>query len=297
MRLRPLSAALGAEIDGVDWARPLEPAVVSRVRAALLEFHVLCLRGPALSRAGFAALARNFGEPQLQLLRDARAADVPEVSVFDSTYATPADKPADLRLDRRSGWHTDDSYFPAPAWITLLQALAVPDRGGETRFCNARAAYADLADADKAAFDALQAVHGYDTERAPARAVRRKPEEEADTHDVVHPLVRVHDETGAKAIYFNSNRTDRIVGMPRADSDALLDRVHAHMTQAQYQYHHVWRPGDCLVWDNRSVTHSVNMDFPPGQPRIHQRILLRGAPPLPVNAHTMNAAPMASMMT
>ena len=67
--------------------------------------------------------------------------------------------------------------------------------------------------------------------------------------------------------------------MKREESDALLDHVHAHMTRSQYQYHHAWRVGDVLMWDNRSVTHSVNMDFPPGQRRIHQRILLKGAVP------------------
>ena len=68
--------------------------------------------------------------------------------------------------------------------------------------------------------------------------------------------------------------------MKREESDALLDQVHAHMTQTRYQYHHPWRVGDVLMWDNRSVTHSVNMDFPPGQRRVHQRILLKGSVPV-----------------
>lgn len=274
-----LDAALGMELTGFDPALPFDETFSSTLEAALLDHHLVCLRSAPLTAAEFARLARCLGEPQLQLLRDARDRDVPEVSVFDSTYKTADAKPADLRLDRRSGWHTDDSYFQEPAKVTLLQALEIPDAGGETRFCNARAAYEDLSTADKAAFAALRAVHSYDTPRAPARAVKRKPEEEADTHDVEHPLIRTHDVTGHKAIYFNSNRTDRIVGMQREDSDALLDRLHAHMTQARYQYHHRWRRGDILIWDNRSVTHSVNMDFPVGQPRIHQRILLRGPVP------------------
>ena len=275
----PLSGALGAEVSGIDTASPLPARVVDAIHRALLEHHVLCVRSEPLDAPAFAAFARHFGNPQLQLLRDNRDHDTPEVSVFDSTYRTASDKPADLKLDRRSGWHTDDSYFAVPAKITLLQALAIPSSGGETRFCNARAAYDDLDDADKAAFDGLRAVHGYDTMRAPARAQKRNAAEVADTDDVIHPLVRTHDETGARAIYFNSNRTDRIVGLARDESDRLLDRIHAHMTQARYQYHHRWRRGDILLWDNRSVTHSVNMDFPPGEPRVHQRILLEGSVP------------------
>lgn len=274
--VKPLSRALGAEVIGFDPAAAGDTATVGH---ALFDYHLVCLRGAPLTPLEFAQLARRFGEPQLQLLRDARDATVPEVSVFDSTYQTADAKPADLRLDRRSGWHTDDSYFAQPAIVTLLQAIEIPESGGETRFCNAQAAYDDLSAGDKLAYGSLRAVHSYDTPRAPARAQAQKPEEAADTSDVEHPLIRTHDTTGRKAIYFNSNRTDRIVGMARSDSDALLDRLHAHMTQPKYQYHHGWRVGDILIWDNRSVTHSVNMDFPVGQRRIHQRILLRGGVP------------------
>ena len=95
----------------------------------------------------------------------------------------------------------------------------------------------------------------------------------------MHPLFRVHEQTGAKAVYFNANRTDRIVGLSEQDSDSILDRLHEHTIQAKYQYHHSWRVGDILIWDNRCLIHSVNMDFPVGQRRLHQRILLAGTPP------------------
>ena len=280
VEITPLSDALGSEVTGVDWTQPVADATIAAIRDALLKSHLVCLRTQPLGPRAFARLARYFGEPQLQLLRNMRIDDVPDVSLFDSTYKKAADKPADLRLDRRSGWHTDDSYFAKPAKITLLQALEVPDTGGETGFCNARAAYEGLTEEMKAKLNGLRAVHGYDTMRAPARAAKRTAQEAAETPDVVHPLIRTHDETGRRAIYFNSNRTDRVVGLPREESDALLDRIHAHMTQARYQYHHAWRIGDVLMWDNRSVTHSVNMDFPPGQRRVHQRVLLEGSAPV-----------------
>jgi len=279
LSIKPLNDALGAEVTGVAWDSAIDAQSLHRIEEALLEFHLVCVRGEPLIPFDFAKVARYFGMPQLQLLRDARDVEVEEVSIFDTTYKKAEHKPADLSLDRRSGWHTDDSYFAVPAKITLLQALEVPASGGETRFCNACAAYDDLSADEKTALDGLRAVHSYDTMRAPARAVKRNAAEEADTSDVVHPLIRTHDDSGKKAIYFNSNRTDRVVDMERAASDALLDRIHAHMTQAKYQYHHRWRVGDILMWDNRSVTHSVNMDFPVGKRRIHQRILLQGEVP------------------
>ena len=280
LKITPLSDALGASVSGLDWTRPVSDTNVDEIRQAFFAYNLLCLRAEPLAPKAFARVGHYFGEPQIQLLRQMRVDEAPEVSVFNSTYKKAEDKPADLLLDRRSGWHTDDSYFAVPAKVTLLQALEIPERGGETRFCNVRSAYEDLSEGMKRRLDGLRAVHGYDTMRAPARAIKRTKEEAAETPDVAHPLIRTHDETGKKAIYFNSNRTDRILDMKREESDALLDQVHAHMTQTRYQYHHPWRVGDVLMWDNRSVTHSVNMDFPPGQRRVHQRILLKGSVPV-----------------
>lgn len=280
IEIHPLSEALGAEVRGLDLERPIAPADVAALREAFLDSHFLCLRSDPIDAASFARLAHHFGEPQLQLLREFRHDAVPEVSFLRSTYETAADKPDDLAQVRLSGWHTDDSYFETPAKITMLQALAIPDSGGETRFCNTRKAYADMPDETKQRLDGLRAVHGYDTKRAPARAHARTGDEENETPEVTHPLVRTHEDSGREAIYFNSNRTDRVVGMARADSDALLDAIHEHITQPRYRYDHAWRLGDVLIWDNRCLIHSVNTDYPVGQKRLHQRILLKGTRPV-----------------
>lgn len=280
LRISPLSDALGAEITGLDLTGPVGASDLAAVQAAFLEHHVLCFRSQPLTPPDFSRVARYFGEPQLQLLRHQRVDDVPEVSVLESTYKTAEDKPDDLQLVRLSGWHTDDSYFEIPAKATMLQVLSQPSSGGETRFCNTRKAYEDLGDDMKQRLAGLKAVHGYDTMRAPARAAGRNEVEKQETPDVVHPLVRTHDDTGRKAIYFNPNRTDHIVGMDRKDSDELLDWLYAHFTQEKYRYDHKWRTGDILLWDNRCLIHSVNVDFPVGEPRVHQRILLKGTRPV-----------------
>ena len=279
IEIRPLSEALGAEIVGWDLSQPEDEADLAAIKAAFLQHHLLCIRADPLQPGVFARMARHFGEPQLQLLRDLRDGAVPEVSFLESTYKTLEDKPDDLTRVRLSGWHTDDSYFERPAKATLLQGLAVPKVGGETRFCNTRKAYDDLTDEQKKRLAPLQAVHSYDTVRAPGRAQARSEVEKRETPDVVHPLVRTHEDTGRKAIYFNSNRTDAIVGMQREESDALLDWIHQHISQPQYRYDHSWRIGDILLWDNRCLIHSVNVDFPVGERRLHQRILLKGERP------------------
>ncbi len=280
LEIHPLSDALGAEITGLDIRQPLAANDAAAIRDAFLDHHLLCFRAAPVTALEFRDFARNFGEPQQQLLRDKRHGAVIEVSVLDSTYQCAADKPDDLRLKRLTGWHTDDSYIAAPAKATMLQSIEIPRSGGQTRFLNMRKAYADLPAADKQRVDDLQAVHSYDTSRAPGQATTLTREEADETPDVVHPLVRTHEETGAKSFYYNANRTDRIEGMNRADSDALLDWVADRIVQPQYRYDHEWRVGDMLLWDNRCLVHSVNMDFPVGQTRRHQRILLKGNRPV-----------------
>lgn len=281
LRIEPLSIALGAEVLGLNLAgAPLGESELAGIRSAFLTHHLLCFRGAPLKPGDFSRVANYFGEPQLQLYRKQRVEGVPEVSILESTYKSAEDKPDDLTLVRLSGWHTDDSYFATPAKATMLQVLSQPSSGGETRFCNTRQAYEDLDDDMKQRLQQLRAVHSYDTRRAPGRAPERSEVEKAETPDVTHPLVRTHEDTGYKAIYFNPNRTDRVVGMERKDSDELLDWLYAHMTQPKYRYDHAWQPGDILLWDNRCLVHSVNTDFPVGEKRVHQRILLKGTRPV-----------------
>ncbi len=279
LRIAPLAEALGAEVAGPDWARPLDAGTLAELNRAFLEFHLLYLRAEPLTALAFARLARCFGEPKAQLITSERRGDVAEVSQLESTYQSAADKPDDMRKVRLTGWHTDDSYFPVPAKATMLQALAIPESGGQTHFANMQAAYEELPEAMKARVDGLSAIHRYHTRRAKAPPPELTTEERAETQDAVHPLVRVHEQTGRKAIYFNANRTDGIVGLSERESDSLLDRLHEHTIQAKFKYHHSWRVGDILLWDNRCLIHSVNMDFPVGQRRLHQRVLLAGTPP------------------
>jgi len=279
LEIRPLSEALGAEVLGGNFTEPLSAAEVEQLNSAFLVYHLLCLRGTPLSPEAFFQVAGYFGMPFTETTRRNWVGDVPEISRLESTYKTQDAKPEDPRLNRRSGWHTDHSFKEIPPKATLLHGHEIPSEAGQTRFCNTESAYKDLPTSTKQRLEGLMAVHSYDTERAPVCAVERTAQEIAETPDVVHPLVRTHDETGEKALFFNSNRTDRIVGLERAESDRLLDHIHDRMIQPQYRYDHDWRVGDIVVWDNRCLIHSVNVDYPVGQPRIHLRTLIKGDRP------------------
>ncbi len=280
MKIEPLSDALGAKVTNLNLEKEVADSDLILLNEAFLKYHLLCIEGNPLSSSKFAKFAAVFGEPQMQLLRHRWDKENPEVSILESTYKTPDSKPKDLNLVRLSGWHTDDSYFEKPAKATVLQALAIPSSGGQTRFSNTRKAFEEMPETVKSNITELIAVHSYDTIRANARAQKLTTEETNETKDVEHPLVRTHEDTNLKSIYFNPNRTDRIIGMGREESDNLLDVIYAWVTKEEFQYHHEWRLGDILLWDNRCLLHSVNVDYPIGETRKHQRVLLKGTRPV-----------------
>jgi taurine dioxygenase len=223
-------------------------------------------------------LSRAFGKPRQQLLRRKHANQVPEVSIMVSTLMD--DGSTDKTVYRAEDWHTDDSFFEVPAKATLLHSIEIPSRGGATWFCNMHTVYEALPEATRRRIDGKRAIHGYDTPRARNRPSPRTPQEIAETPDVEHPLVRTHPVTGRKALYLNPNRLDRIVGLPREESDALLDTLATEARKSQHHHGHVWCKGDVVVWDNRATMHRVVNDYPFGEPRIMHRVLLQGERPV-----------------
>ena len=115
--------------------------------------------------------------------------------------------------------------------------------------------------------------------RARNRPSQRTAQEIAETPEVEHPLVRTHPETRRKALYLNFNRLDRIVGMERKESDVLLDELAAEARKPEHHFGHAWQVGDCVIWDNRATMHRVDVDYPIGQKRIMQRVLIEGDKP------------------
>ena len=274
----PHKGALGARIEGLDRTRANEPALAAMLDQALAEHLLVAIPGAPMTPEQTRDFAHAFGEPQTQLLRYKRSSAVPEVSVMVSTLMT--DGTTDKTAIRAEDWHTDDSYFAVPAKATLLHSIEIPSRGGSTWFCNMHSVYDALPEATKQRIDGKRAIHGYDTPRARNRPSARTPEEIAETPDVEHPLVRTHPVTGRKALYLNPNRLDRIVGLERAESDALLDELADEARKPQHHFGHVWQVGDIVVWDNRATMHRVMIDYPVGETRIMQRVLIEGEPPI-----------------
>ena len=274
----PLGGPLGARVEGLDRRMANESAIAKILNRALAEHLLVVIPGAPMTPAETRDFAAAFGKPQTQLLRYKRSGAVPEVSVMVSTLM--ADGTTDKTAIRAEDWHTDDSYFAMPAKATLLHSIEIPSHGGSTWFCNMHSVYEALPEATRKRIEGRRAIHGYDTPRARNRPSPRTSEEIAETPDVEHPLVRTHPETGRKALYLNPNRLDRIVGLERAESDALLDELADEARKPRHHFGHVWNKGDIVVWDNRATMHRVMIDYPLGEKRIMQRVLIEGDRPV-----------------
>ena len=276
LTLTSLGDALGIAVEGLDLGRPLDAGMGAALQRALLDHLVLCIRGRVLAPAAYLAAMRSFGQPMVQV-RLARHPDVPEVTILSSEDRDDAGDGG--RVVVGAHWHSDDSYKPVPCSLTMLHAIAVPEVGGDTQFTNMYAAYDDLPEVTKRRIAGLRVVHKYDSSRKGTRILTLKPADAESLPDVTHPLVRTHPETGRKALYMNPNRMERVVGMERAASDALLDELTQHAIRPQYQYRHKWRQGDILIWDNRCTMHKANADYPPASRRLMHRIIVEGTVP------------------
>jgi taurine dioxygenase len=274
----PCQGPLGVRIEGLDRSRANQPETAALLNRALAEHLLVVVPGRRMAPQETLAFAQAFGKPRTQLLRYKRTGEVPEVSVMVSTLM--ADGTTDKTAIRAEDWHTDDSYFAIPAKATLLHGIEIPSRGGATWFCNMRSVYEALPEKLRQRIDGMRAIHGYDTPRARNRPSPRTPQEIAETPDVEHPLVRTHPETGRKALYLNPNRLDRIVGLERAESDALLDQLADEARKPQHHFGHIWQAGDIVIWDNRATMHRVVNDYPMGEPRVMQRVLIEGEKPV-----------------
>jgi taurine dioxygenase len=273
LSVQNLGGHMAGGIEGIDLGRQNDAATITALRQVLLDNLVLCVRGQTMGPRDYLAAMQKFGTPLIRR-QNTRHPDAEEINILSSE---DRDTLGDgKRLVVGAAWHTDDSFMAQPCSLTMLYGVVVPSTGGDTQFINLYAAYDGLSDALKQRIAGLRVVHKWQMTRQRNRVATLAE----DLPDAVHPLVRTHPETGRKALYINPNRMEEIVGLPRAESDALLDELIAHATQPQYQYRHKWRRGDVVIWDNRCTMHKANADYPAGERREMHRIVIEGTVPV-----------------
>jgi taurine dioxygenase len=182
-------------------------------------------------------------------------------------------------------FHSDGSYDEHPYRYTMLYALEVPSRGGNTLFADMYGAYKTLPDALRRRLSGARARHGYYAGRGVTPEIKATLAIGESTDSWVHPLFTVHEETGRPVLFANRLLTECIVGLPAAESDALLEALFDHAERRNGIYEHVWRPGDFVIWDNRCVNHA-RTDFPAGERRLLRRTTVQGVRPDAVRSPT-----------
>jgi taurine dioxygenase len=267
--IRPSTPTIGAEIEGVDLAADLDGDTVAWLRQALLDHLVLFFRDQALTPDSHLRLARAFGDIELPAFRTADM-ERPEILVLAT------DAPKGQGTDR---WHADATQREAPPMGSILRAVQLPESGGDTCFASMYAAYESLSAPMQAFVDGLTAVH---TDAMIARWTAERAgvtvDREAGAAESVHPIVRVHPETGRKLLNVNGNWTSRITELSEAESRMLLDVLFAAVRSPDIQCRFRWTPNAVAFWDNRAVQHYAVADY--SQPRVMQRITIAGDRPV-----------------
>ena len=272
LRVEPISGALGAEISGVDLAKPLDEATVAALRRAWLEHLVVFFRDQPLTPAQFLAFARRFGE----------VVEYPFVKGLpEQPEIIPVLKLAHEKINFGGVWHSDTAYLDEPPMASMLVAREIPPAGGDTLFANMYMAYDALSDGMKGMLEGLLAVNSSskaDASRTREDRMKDSAREVKKEYVAAHPVVRVHPETGRKALYVNVAHTVKFDGLTDEESAPLLRFLFEHQVRPEFTCRFRWQPGSIAFWDNRCAQHNAINDYA-GHKRLLHRITLAGERP------------------
>ncbi len=278
-QVTPLHPALGCEITGITLAQAVEPGMFDKVYEAFLDYELILFRDVDLPPATQVAFARRFGEVQIHVMNQyQKYPDFPEIYML--TNADKDGKPTGKHPDKGTlHWHTDGSWRERTGQATMMYSEIVPPAGGETEFADMYAAYDNLPPALKKKIEGKRAIHNLDFSRT--RRHGEDPmtaEQKAKVPPVAHPIVRTHPETGRKAIFLGDHAQE-IEGMDYDEGRALIEELNVLITPPEAVYSHVWRPRECMVWDNRCTLHRATGFDEAHHVRVMRRCTINGDKP------------------
>jgi alpha-ketoglutarate-dependent taurine dioxygenase len=286
--IRPLAGHIGAEIHGVDLSEPLDPGTLAEIRSTLVKWKVVFFRDQQLTQDQHIAFGRQFGDitPAHPTLPPAFPGH-PEILLLDNQAfgkleaEDAGSKAKSMAPSIESRWHTDVTFVPNPPMGSILRGMVVPAYGGDTQWTNLVVAYGQLSAPLQRLCDELHAVHHnfLPVARGELSGALKKQFQSQDLR-AVHPVVRVHPESGEKALFVNPNFTSHIVELSRAEGAHLLAMLYEHLSNPSFTCRFRWEPGSIAFWDNRATCHLVPTDVPPGTHRSMQRITIAGDLPV-----------------
>jgi alpha-ketoglutarate-dependent taurine dioxygenase len=266
VRVTPITPAVGGVVENIDMSKRLDAEAVQQLREAWLDRGVLFFRNQDITEDQLEAFVAYFGKP------------IMEPSSGSYGAVDPAGKPVRTGdTGRTKGvaerWLADATWLAEPPEATALRMVKIPPVGGDTLWSNVIVAYEDLIEPLRNLLDKLTALHWM---MPSLTALRVKAQD--DKTQYVHPVVRVHPETGRKAIYVSEGWTQSIMDIPPAQSTHLLAMLYDHIRSPQYSMRWRWTPGDVAIWDNRAVQHFAVPDYDGG--RFIQRLVTAGDRPV-----------------
>ena len=284
-----MSIHIGAEISGVDLSRPLPPEHVTAIRAALLRWKVVFFRDQVLDHRKHIAFARQFGETTAGHVVYGSDGEYPQI------YSVAKDRKANrfqgqVLFRPWSGWHTDITAAINPPAASILRGEVVPPYGGDTQFTNLVAAYHALSPVMRKFVDGLRGIHKF----APPPGVDSTPEYEAlmkkRTLVSEHPIVRVHPESGERALFVSPSFLKAIAGLSAREGQVMLEFLWEHVVRPEFTVRFRWAPGSIAFWDNRATAHLAPRDiFDSDFDRQFYRVTLVGDVPVGVDGRASTA--------
>jgi alpha-ketoglutarate-dependent taurine dioxygenase len=289
LEVLPQSGWTGAEILGVDLREPLPAEHVKIIKDALLRWKVVYFRDQFIDHAQQIAFGRQFGEvtPGHPYEGDVAPKGYPQIhtvspKAYDQRYGSSYRKKVGAN---GPGWHADVTPLINPPAYSILRAEVVPPYSGDTQFTNVSAAYQGLSEPIRTLIDGLRAEHrfgsNFNAERSTEKIgdlVRSKPLAS------IHPVVRVHPESGERVIYVNPSFTKHILDVSPRESRHLLDLLFEQVAQPEYTGRFRWAPGSVAFWDNRAALHLAPRDFEHLDfDRVLHRITLVGDVPVGID--------------
>ena len=269
----PLTPAIGADVSGLDLAQSLSEETVDALKDALDDRLVLFFGDQHLTPVEQRGFASHFGPLHIHPIYP-NVPETPEIIVLD-THAK--------NLPDNDNWHTDVTFIDTPPLGAALYARKIPPSGGDTLWLSTIAAYDALSEPFKKFLSGLTAEH--DFEKSFPRDRFALPEARAsweaaraNNPPVSHPVVRTHPRSGRKAIFVNYGFTTRINELSKAESDAVLDFLFAHVTKPEFQVRHHWRENDLALWDNRVTQHYATVDYLPERRIMHRATIIGERP-------------------
>jgi alpha-ketoglutarate-dependent sulfate ester dioxygenase len=253
--VRPVAGRIGAVVDGVTLSGELDDDTFAALERELIDRKVLFFRDQhELGADAHEALARRFGEPVAH----------PTVPSADGRYALAVDAADGVRATQ---WHADVTFVPNYPKISILRAAEAPERGGDTLWANAEAAYDELPEPLQRLADGLRAIHTNDFDYAePVAGARAEQVREygrtftRTRFRTEHPIVRVHPDSGRRSLLLG-NFVREIAGLSRRDGRLLIDLLQGHVERPENVVRWRWRAGDVAIWDNRATQHRAIDDF------------------------------------